>query len=72
MTSKSKQYFISIIVNSKSLNKKDKDILVKRLQGMTLHRIGRRYKLSAERIRQIEEEALAKLGKKISQLLLFD
>jgi len=72
MTSKSREYFTSLIVNSKNLNKKEKDILVRRLRGSTLAWIGRRYKLTAERIRQIEEGALIKLGKKISQLLLFD
>lgn len=72
MTSRSEEYFISIVVSSKNLNKKEKDIVVKRIRGMTLRRIGRRYRLTAERIRQIEEEALTKLSKKISQLLLFD
>jgi len=72
MASKSEDYFISIIVNSKNLNKKEKDILVRRLKGITLHKIGRRYKKTAERIRQIEEASLEKIRKKISQLLLFD
>lgn len=72
MSSQSFSYFKTLIEDSKILSKKEKDILVRRLQGITLRRIGRRYKLTAERIRQIEEEALVKLGKKISQLLLFD
>lgn len=73
MSSQSLVYFISIINHARYLNRKEKDILVRRLKGLTLEKIGKRYKVSDERIRQIEENALLKLGnKKISQLLLFD
>lgn len=73
MSSQSLDYFISIVNAARNLTKKEKDILVRRLHGVTLQKIGRRYKVTDERIRQIEEEALDKLGnKKISQLLLFD
>ncbi len=73
MSSQSLDYFVSVINQARCLSKKEKDILVRRLKGATLEKIGRRYRLSDERIRQIEEEALLKLGnKKISQLLLFD
>ena len=66
------RYFRSIIIISKDITKKEKDILVHRLKRKTLKKIGRKYKVSAERIRQIEKAALQKFVKKINQLLLFD
>jgi len=73
MSSQSLDYFVTVINQAKNLTKKEKDILVRRLHKITLKKIGKRYKVTDERIRQIEKEALRKLGnKKISQLLLFD
>ncbi len=66
------RYFIKIIQASKELNRKEKDILIARLEEKTLLRIGKKYKLTAERIRQIEEEAIGKIVAEIKQLLLFD
>ena len=66
------KYFISIVQNSKELSKKEKEILIKRLRDKTLEKIGKKYKVSAERIRQIEEKALLKFIQKICQLNLFD
>lgn len=66
------EYFISIVQNSKELTKKEKDILIKRLKDKTLEKIGKKYKVSGERIRQIEEKALLKFIAKICQLNLFD
>lgn len=66
------KYFVSIIQNSKRLSAKEKDILTKRAKGKTLLKIGKKYKITAERIRQIEEKAIIKLLKKIYQLMLFD
>lgn len=65
-------YFISLVKNAKELKRKEKDILIKRLKNNPLHKIGKKHKLSAERIRQIEEKALLKFIKKSCQLLLFD
>ncbi|HGE72705.1 TPA: hypothetical protein ENX78_17845 [Candidatus Poribacteria bacterium] len=65
-------YFKTIVNSSKELNKKEKEILLRRLEHKTLSKIGRKYKLSAERIRQLEEKALFKFIKKACQLLLFD
>ncbi len=65
-------YFSSIIKNAKELNAKEKEVLVKRLNDRTLEKIGKRYKVTGERIRQIEEQALGKFFKKICQLMLFD
>lgn len=66
------RYFIKIIGASKELNRKEKDILIARLEEKTLEKIGKKYKLTAERIRQIEEEAIGKIVAEIKQLLLFD
>ncbi|GEM_PF-2030321 len=65
-------YFISLIKNSKELKRKEKDILIKRIKNNPLHKIGKKYKLSAERVRQIEERAIFKFLKKACQLMLFD
>lgn len=72
MGNKTVGYFISIIAESNKLNKREKDILIKRARGKTLKKIGRKYKLTAERIRQIEAVAIVKFLKKIYQLMLFD
>jgi len=72
MSSQTWDYFISFIQNARELNRKEKEILIKRLQTQKLKKIGRKYKVTAERIRQIEKEALTKFGKKITQLLLLD
>lgn len=72
MSSQTKDYFIAFIQNAKELTKKEKEILIKRLRTQRLEKIGRKYKLTGERIRQIEKSALAKFNKKITQLLLLD
>ncbi len=72
MSSQTLLYFQTVIQNSKELTHREKDILVKRLDRVTLEKLSRRYKLSDERVRQIEEEALAKFLKKACQLFLFD
>lgn len=72
MSTQTLLYFKTVIQNSKELNKREKDILTRRLDKITLEKIARRYKLTDERIRQIEEEALVKFLRKACQLLLFD
>ena len=72
MSSKPKDYFISFIQNARELSRKEKEILVKRLQTQKLKRIGRKYRATAERIRQIEKEAFSQFRKKLLQLLLLD
>lgn len=72
MSSQTLLYFQTVIQNSKELTHREKDVLSKRLDKVTLEKISRRYKLSDERVRQIEEEALAKFLKKACQLFLFD
>ncbi|OGH41951.1 MAG: hypothetical protein A3H79_00050 [Candidatus Levybacteria bacterium RIFCSPLOWO2_02_FULL_36_8b] len=72
MSNRTVDYFISIVKNSKELTKKEKEILTKRLKNKTLEKIGKKYKVTAERVRQIEEKALIKFIAKICQLNLFD
>jgi len=72
MSSQTWKYFAAVVKNSKELNKKEKDILIKRLKAQSLEKIGNKYKVTAERIRQIEKEALLKFNKRIIQLLLID
>lgn len=72
MSTQTGKYFISIIKNSKELDRKEKDILIRRLKENTLAKIGRKYKVSDERIRHIEQKALQKFSKKMCQLMLFD
>lgn len=66
------RYFIKIVKNSHELSQKEKEILIARLEEKTLLKIGRKYKLSAERVRQIEEEAIRKFLAKVNQLFLFE
>jgi len=72
MANKTLGYFRSQIIASKELTKREKDILIARLSKIKLQKIGRRYKISAERVRQIEGMALTKLIRKTMQLLLFE
>lgn len=71
MSSQTREHFLNFIKSTRRLEKKEKDILMARLKGATLGKIGRRYKVTGERIRQIENEALAKLRKLYYQLKLF-
>ena len=72
MHSQTVKYFAGMIQGAKQLNRKEKDILLRRLQTQNLEDIARKYKLTAERIRQIEESALIKFLNKMAQLRLFD
>lgn len=65
------KYFANILNSSTRLNLKEKDILTKRLKGNNLERIAKRFKISDERIRQIEENSINKLSKKTFQEKLF-
>ena len=72
MANQTIKYFSSLISDSRELKGKEKEILRRRLKNHHLKKIGRKYKVTAERIRQIEEQALRKFTKKILQLLLID
>lgn len=71
MANQTTAYFVSIISSSPKLKKKEREILINRLRRKTLKKIGKKYKVSGERIRQIEQIALIKFKKIIYQLLLF-
>ena len=72
MNNRTIAYFTSLIQKSDKLKDKEKVILLLRLRRKTLEKIGKKYKVSGERVRQIESVALMKLIKKIYQLVLFD
>lgn len=72
MSSQTVRYFASLVKEEKILTKKEKDVLTKRLKNDTLEKVGKKYKVSAERVRQIEEKALKKFVAKMCQLMLFD
>lgn len=65
-------YFTSVIKRSKECTEKEKKILIYRMKRVKLEKIGKRFKVSGERIRQIEKETLEKFEKAIIQLRLFD
>lgn len=66
------RHFISIIKQSDRITEREKGILIGRVEGKELRTIGKKYRVTAERIRQIEQGAIIKFLKKIHQLLLFE
>jgi len=72
MPNQTVSYFVSVVNSSIKLKKKEKEILINRLRDKTLKKIGKKYKVCAERIRQIEQSALIKFKKIIYQLRLFN
>lgn len=72
MANQTVTYFKKVIDQSSKLTPKEREILSSRLSRGTLVRISRKYKISAERVRQLEKNALLKLTKKVWQMLLFN
>lgn len=72
MPNKTVGYFIDFVKKTQRLKPKEANILVLRLKRKKLRTIGRKYKVSYERIRQIEKESLLKLDKKSYQEKLFE
>ncbi len=72
MSNKTLIYLASLINDSDKLTVLEKDILLSRIKGKTLKKIGKKYKISAERVRQKEEIAVGKLKKKMYQMVLFN
>jgi DNA-directed RNA polymerase sigma subunit (sigma70/sigma32) len=72
MPNKTIGYFIDFVKKTHRLSSKEANILVLRLKRKKLRTIGRKYKVSYERIRQIEKESLTKLNKKEFQDKLFE
>lgn len=65
-------YFTSIIKRSHEFTDKEKKILLFRMKRMKLEKIGKKFHVSGERIRQMEKEILEKFEKAMVQLRLFD
>lgn len=65
------RYFAARITELPHLTLREKEILFKRLDSKTLEEIGKKHGLTAERIRQIEQEALEKVKSKTRQLGMF-
>lgn len=64
-------YFINFVKHTHRLLPKEANILVLRLKKKKLRTIGRKYKVSYERIRQIEKQSLTKLDSEYFQEKLF-
>jgi DNA-directed RNA polymerase sigma subunit (sigma70/sigma32) len=64
-------YFINFVKKTDRLKPKEADVLALRLKRKKLKSIGRKYKVSYERIRQIENISLKKLNSKSYQEKLF-
>lgn len=71
MSNRTLIYFIDFVKKTHRLKPKEADILTLRLKRIKLKAIGKKYKVSYERIRQIEKESLVKLNNKSYQEKLF-
>ncbi len=71
MSNRTLVYFIDFIKKTHRLKPKEADILMLRLKRKKLKSIGKKYKVSYERIRQIEKESLIKLNNRSYQEKLF-
>jgi len=68
---RSVRYFSRFVKKLPQLNTKEKDVLVRRLKKHTLQTIADNYSVTEARIRQIEKQALKKVGIKEYQQNLF-
>jgi DNA-directed RNA polymerase sigma subunit (sigma70/sigma32) len=71
MSNRTLLYFIDFVKKNHRLQPKEADVLALRLKRKKLKSIGRKYKVSYERIRQIEKMSLTKLENKTYQEQLF-
>ncbi len=71
MSNRTLSYFIDFVKKTHRLKPKEADVLMLRLKRKNLKTIGRKYKVSYERIRQIEKVSLIKLDNKSFQEQLF-
>ncbi|MCL4374704.1 hypothetical protein M1523_02480 [Patescibacteria group bacterium] len=67
MANQTVQYFITKLISSRRLSPKEEDVLVRRLKKQRLAKIGKKYRVTDERVRQIEKSALKKLKSKTCQ-----
>ncbi len=66
------RHFLRFIEKFPLLTEREKWVLSQRLQEQKLKKIGKKFKVSAERVRQIEWGAILKLKQKYRQLALFE
>lgn len=71
MSNRTLIYFLDFVKSTHKLKPKEADILALRLKRKNLKAIGKKYKVSYERIRQIEKNSLIKLKKDTYQETLF-
>ena len=71
MSNRTLLYFIDFVKKTHRLKAQEADVLALRLKRKKLKSIGRKYKVSYERIRQIEKTSLIKLNNKTYQEKLF-
>lgn len=71
MSNRTLIYFLDFVKSTHKLKPKEADILALRLKRKNLKVIGKKYKVSYERIRQIEKNSLIKLKKDTYQETLF-
>lgn len=71
MPNRTLAYFTDFVKKTNRLKPKEADILALRLKRKKLKSIGRKYKVSYERIRQIEKISLKKLKSEFYQERLF-
>jgi DNA-directed RNA polymerase sigma subunit (sigma70/sigma32) len=64
-------YFSKTIDKIAELTAREKEVVLKRLRSKTLEKIGKKFKLTEARIRQIEKTALMKIESKWHQQRLF-
>lgn len=65
------RFFVSYINKLPQVTDKEKSILTSRIKSVTLTKIGKKYKVTEGRIRQIEKVALKKIKDKLYQMKLF-
>lgn len=66
------KHFLKFIDKFPLLSEKERLVLSLRLQEKKLKKIAKKFKVSAERIRQIEFGAILKLKQKYRQMALFE
>jgi DNA-directed RNA polymerase sigma subunit (sigma70/sigma32) len=65
------KFFRSYIKSASDLSGKERTVILKRLRRVSLEQIGKVFKVTEGRIRQIEKVAIKKLKSKARQLNLF-
>jgi DNA-directed RNA polymerase sigma subunit (sigma70/sigma32) len=66
------RYFAAHVRKLPFLTFREKHVLIKRLKGITLEKIGDKFQVTEARIRQIEKEAVKKIKSGLYQQKLFE